>query len=421
MNNSLKQRKKKTVLVLMTGRLDSTVVAYLLKKQGYKCIGMSILMLNDTAIRVQKDDSEEFSEIKLQAHCHVQDLGAVKAICDSLEMPFYAVDATKEFYDQVVARAIASKISGEDFSPCVSCTKLKLHILNEKAKLLKVDKVATGHYARIHRNTVLQEFSILASSDHKVDQSYLLSSVVSDDLKNLELPLGEINTKDVEKLKELLPLKPLSPSSSGEGTCMGGDPDFYKYVEYKTTPDLRRSGSVIRNDDDMHIAEHDGIHHFNLGSNKYKILGNASIDSGHVALKIHPGKGSVSMGSKRENLFNKIVLRNVTLDSNYDLSRPIHIVVRNNQSSPFIPAIMFFKNNSNLLLELETKDDSFFIGQHVSIYFKTAHHYKVIGGGEVASFSDWGLFSRIPMPEDFNGESSSSSMMKWKVKHDYYF
>ena len=162
-NKTLNKKTGPTVLVAMTGRVDSTISAFLLKRQGYRVIGIGInlfdpnenrFLLNrlfhggDEFAKDETDHSVDYLN-ELLPKCHISHIKNIKDVCEQLEISFYGVNAYSMYRDKVVNQSINAKLSGAEFFPCSNCHEIIFEILLEKLKVLKADYIATGHYSKV--------------------------------------------------------------------------------------------------------------------------------------------------------------------------------------------------------------------------------------------------------------------------------
>ncbi len=161
----------------MTGGVESTVAAYLLKKQGYRCIGIGLQLFADG------EEAGPFADVA------VLDLNKIKGICNYLDIPFYAVNAADIFTDKVLDPLVGRVLSGQTFEPLVFLNSVLLEVLLEKAKKFQTTLVATAHYAKVLKNQKTGAFELMVANDLEFDQSYSLARL---EQKHLELSLIHI-------------------------------------------------------------------------------------------------------------------------------------------------------------------------------------------------------------------------------------
>ena len=177
----LKTSEKKKVLLGMSGGVDSSVAAILLKQQGYEVIGVTLELFEGNESTTSKD---------------------AKKVCENLKIPHFTYSFTKEFKKYVIDDFICNYANCKTPNPCIECNRyLKFGVMYEKAKELKCDYIATGHYAKIEFNEKYNTYVIKKSNNLKKDQSYFLYNIPKDILSKILFPLGEFDSKeDIRKI-----------------------------------------------------------------------------------------------------------------------------------------------------------------------------------------------------------------------------
>ncbi|MFH0851837.1 MAG: tRNA 2-thiouridine(34) synthase MnmA [Candidatus Peregrinibacteria bacterium] len=180
------------ILVALSGGVDSSVVACLLKQQGHEVIGVRFALWSDPL-------APALARVLPTKCCDSQSLMRARAVCSHLKIPFHTVNLQKEFKCAVVDPYLAASRRGLTPNPCVLCNRIfKLRHLLALSKKLKCDKVATGHYARIAKRQ--GKYALLEAKDRTKDQSYFLSRLTQKELKKTLLPLGNLTKKHVYAL-----------------------------------------------------------------------------------------------------------------------------------------------------------------------------------------------------------------------------
>ena len=382
----------KTIIVGMTGRIESSVAAYLLKKQGYKCIGVGIVFFDQ--LDSKKGNNPVFS------NCHIASLHQVKAVCEKLEIPFYAVKALEEYKAEVTDMAVAARLAGQSFYPCTYCNRLKIDILLEKANLLNADLVATGHYAKIQQNQKTKEFSLLAPNDLLHDQTYSLGLLQQKHLRRLVFPLADLRLKEVEKVAMSLGLDVLNKPE--KELCFAPSDDFVSFVEANSPRTLRAHGGIFDYDDDCLLADHEGIHHYYIGQDHVKpASSNKQIDSRYRIVEISLARQTVYVTLNPFPPYDCCLLKQFKIDGKFDTSKPIGAVAKLHERGEKVSCTVYYKNNENVLVQFFSPQDYQAVpGDYVVLYNKDEPGAKVIGGGVLIDVAIFEELDRTYAPKD---------------------
>ncbi len=249
------------IVVAMSGGVDSSVAALLLKKQGHEVIGISMKLR----------DQPEDPSVKTSGCCSVQDMNDARRVCDDLEMPFYAMNFKEEFKEKVIDPFVTEYLKGRTPNPCVLCnTEIKFNPFLAKAKELGAEKLATGHYARIESDEA-GNFKLLKGVDPKKDQSYFLYSLGQKELAQILFPLGGMTKEEVRKIAREHNLKTKDKAESQE-ICFVPNDDAGAFVE-KAMRDLPLAPSFVKRGNFVDtegkiLGQHEGIHHYTIGQRR---------------------------------------------------------------------------------------------------------------------------------------------------------
>ncbi|MBF0297947.1 MAG: tRNA-specific 2-thiouridylase [Oligoflexia bacterium] len=393
--------EEKRVVIGMTGGVDSIVAAFLLQKQGFQCIGIGIVFVDEEEVKqaiikatpkeeeysfgstAKKDLTIEEKVKFLQEGCSVKDLDKVNAICARLDIPFYAVNAKEEYKEYILDPFVASKLSGDIFIPCVACNGLKMDILYEKAKLLNATYIATGHYAKIYRQEDLNCYHIYSSNDDEYDQSYFLSNLQQRHLEKLILPLADLRKKDVIKIAETFGL-PNEFRRDSRVICFNSKGNSF-LIEAYSAPSFRPEGVVINNKTDMQYGEHRGVHHYFVGQTDIPVkegIGRKEIERDKVVVQITP-PNKVFVGDREDLTFNICAVNNVLLAPFFDTSTPATVFIRYAIDKDRVKAMLYFKALNVCLIQFEEEIFGLAKGLHLTFYDKEKQGGKVIGSGKI--------------------------------------
>ncbi len=399
----LGKSSKKKVLIAMTGRRDSTVAAYLLKKQGFECIGIAFLFSDEKVLQKQVDltskkrpgldDNEGQTEEtmrgeiipqeKLYGRCHISDIDAIAKICEKLGISFFGVKGKDNFNSSVRDPLIASALGGTSFNSCVNCNNIKLSLLAQKADELGCSYIATGHYAKISKNQKTGHFSIYTANDLENDQSYLLSRLPQETLKKLILPLAEMRFKEVLKVKEMIGLELLESSRSNR-PCFTGDLRFPYLVEACAASSLLKPGQVFLQEENMIARDHQGIHYFQIGQKKIKLPDDKVTKSKLIISDLVPNTGSVVLSPEKDFSYSHLSLSSVILDINLNLSKPLVGLAKLAVDGDLWPCKIYFKNFMSIVIQfLDIQKGIVPTGTNLVIYNKKGTSGKIFLSGFV--------------------------------------
>ena len=289
------------ILVAMSGGVDSSVVAALLKEQGHEVIGVTMKLWEGPE-----------GEMPETGCCTASDSEDARKVASKLDIPYYVLDYTESFSKNVVDNFIDMYAQGLTPNPCVECNRsVKFdHFLNQ-AKKLNCEKVATGHYAKIIKN---ENFYELHKADYlDKDQSYVLHMLKSDDLENILFPLGEITKPEVRQIAARLGLKTAFKKDS-QDICFVGKKDYRSFVEKRI--DLTSAGEIFDVNGNK-VGNHNGIHEFTVGQRKGLPGGQATP---RYVTKINVQNKNVIIGEQKDLLVESFIIEDVSIvkDIEYD-------------------------------------------------------------------------------------------------------
>ena len=240
------------VVVGMSGGVDSAVAAYLLKKQGYEVIGL--FMKNwDSNIN---NDKEGITEDVCPQELDFRD---AKNVCDELCIPLYRVDFIKEYWDDVFKYFLNELEKGRTPNPDIMCNKyIKFDLFKKEAKKLGADKIATGHYARLDGDRLLR------GVDSNKDQTYFLSQVSKEQLKDVLFPIGDLTKPEVRKIAEENHI-PVYNKKDSTGICFIGERHYQTFVANYLKG---KSGDIIDVETNKIIGRHKGLMNYTIGQRR---------------------------------------------------------------------------------------------------------------------------------------------------------
>ena len=395
----------KTVLIAMTGGVESIVAAYLLKKQGYKCIGIGLQLF---------EDGQECGPF---ADMAVIDLNKVKNICNYLDIPFYAVNASDIFADKVLDPLVGRILSGQTFEPLVYLNTVLIDVLIEKAKLFQSTLVASAHYAKVLKNQKTGSFELMVANDLEYDQSYSLARLEQHHLQHLILPLSEIKKKEVDKISKLIKVE-FIPRIKSKYAHIMHVPRMSKLVEARSSKDLRRTGTIYDYMSDDSICEHMGIHKYYVGQSKLssETKKDLQIDSAKQVISIVSYKGNIFVDYPNKLKYKEILVTGFMPAANLDMSLPMSCYVKMSPKGEKISCKLSLKNNNMALVEFDDARPGLLVaGQFLVFYNRQFEKGKVVGCALVEAsgmFSAWSYNTLPNKREDEDAEDKDSKAEK---------
>ncbi|MGE3954958.1 MAG: tRNA 2-thiouridine(34) synthase MnmA [Parachlamydiales bacterium] len=249
----------KRVVIAMSGGVDSSVCAALMEEEGYDCIGMTM--------RLWKGEEAEGASCSDKSCCGAESVEDARLVCDTLGIPFYAINFREEFWNEVVSVFAEEYNRGRTPSPCILCNeKLKFDTLYKKAVEVGAEKVCTGHYARIQHNEKTGRWELLKGVDRNKDQSYFLFSMTQEQLSKTLFPLGGYTKPYIRELAEKHHLVTARKPES-QDICFIPDGNYAAFIE-RTFPHMAKKTGKVRHVDGRTLGEHEGIHRVTVGQRK---------------------------------------------------------------------------------------------------------------------------------------------------------
>ena len=356
-----KTKKETKVVVAMSGGVDSSVVAALMKQEGYNVTGITLKLYDDAKL------SKEGRQC-----CAGQDIMDAKRVSEKININHEILYYQKKFKSEVIDSFIDSYTAGETPIPCVQCNQtVKFRDLFKYAKDLKADALITGHYvSRIQNNG---HANMYRAKDHKRDQSYFLFSTTQEQLNFLRFPLGDIDKSETRSIAKNLNLN-VADKPDSQDICFVPNGDYSSVIK-KFRPESFKKGEII-DLSGKKIGEHDGIINYTIGQRKgIKI----SSDKPLYVINIDAENNTVTVGNKENLEIKKIKLRDLNiLASKKELDEIINIKVRS--TGRLLKAkIKMIKNIAEV--EILDKETGISPGQACVFYSKDDIGDKVLGGG----------------------------------------
>src|SRR6201984_192617 len=314
----------RTIAVAMSGGVDSSTVAAMLRAEGYNVIGLTMQLWNQSRLAGRAGMPEKVTG----RGCSLDDVYDARRVAETIGIPYYVVNHEDRFERDVVRPFVLEYLSGRTPIPCSLCNNhLKFDQLLTVAQQIGAEAVATGHYARVEFNEASDRWLLKRPADHSKDQTYFLFGLTQEQLSRTLFPLGNMTKPEVRELARKHGLA-LAEKPDSQEICFvpGGDYkrflDAYLAEQGEALPDT--SGELVTSSGQV-IGEHGGIHNFTVGQRKG--LGVATGSPLYV-IQIKGDSGQVVVGSNEELYTLTLLARRVNLIAVEDLTEPMRVSVK---------------------------------------------------------------------------------------------
>jgi len=351
--------EKKKVVVAMSGGVDSSVAAALLKEQGYDVTGMMMRLWSEPG----KEDSNRC--------CTPDSMAQARRVAAKLDIPFYVVDAKDVFRETVVQYFLDGYANGETPNPCLLCNRqIRWTYLLNHALALGAEYMATGHYVR--RRTMDDGCSELwRAVDHSKDQSYVLHVLTQEKLKHALFPVGDYPKPEIRAIAERYGL-PTASRKDSQDLCFLAGEDYRNFLQ-RNAPEILTPGNIETPDGKV-IGQHNGLANYTIGQRKG--LGVASPVPLYVITK-HASKNTLIVGTQEEMGTTELTARDVNWVSGEVPGEPFRAEVKIRYTAKEVPAMVtpMDGNQAKVMFDAPVRDAT--KGQAAVFY----QGERMVGGG----------------------------------------
>jgi tRNA-specific 2-thiouridylase len=360
----------KTVVVAMSGGVDSATTALIMRERGYRVVGMNLRLF-----------SPADPEHSVNPCCGIPAMDDARATCALIGVPFYAVNMETEFGEAVVNRFVDEYAAGRTPNPCLECNRhVKFRHLVHRARLLGADCLATGHYARVELGDPArgEPHRLFRAVDARKDQSYVLHTMTQDQLGFVRFPLGNLTKPEVRTLARGFGL-PVAEKAESQEICFVGKGSYADFVA-RRRPDVTVPGEIVDAGGTV-LGQHRGLVHHTIGQRK-------GIDVPHrksqplYVLKLEPAHNRLVVGSRAEATARQVTAEAVALTDGSWSTAPFacDAVVRY-RGTPYAAEVTLGPEGSNTATITFTGEEHPIAAPGQAIVFYQGD--EVLGGGTI--------------------------------------
>jgi len=347
----------------MSGGVDSSVAAALLKGQGYEVIGMMLRLWSEPG----REDSNRC--------CTPDSMAQARRVAAKLDMPFYVIDAKDVFRETVVQYFLDGYARGETPNPCLACNRqIRWSFLLDHALALGADFMATGHYVRL-RPAENGQIELLRAVDYGKDQSYVLHVLRQDKLRHALFPVGEYPKTEIRRLAADFGL-PTASRADSQDLCFLAGEDYRNFLQ-RNAPEMLEPGEIVTRAGEV-IGRHDGLANYTIGQRKG--LGLASPVPLYVMTK-HTAKNTLVVGTQEELGSTELTAREVNWISGSSPVEPFRAQVKIRYTAKDADALVIPMGEDRVRVVFDVPARDVTAGQAV-VFYKGE---QMLGGGIIHS------------------------------------
>jgi tRNA-specific 2-thiouridylase len=360
------------IAVAMSGGVDSSAAAVVLRDGGEEIVGLSMQLWNQRRTL----NGEDPADLQRSGRCcSLDDIWDARRVASHLGIPFYVLNLEDQFENTVVTPFVSSYLRGETPSPCILCNNfVKFEHLVARAAAIGADRVATGHYARVRYDESRQRWLLRRGKDRNKDQSYFLFGLTQPQLARTVFPLGELTKPEVREIARKAGLPTYNKPESQE-ICFVEGRSYAEFVERYAGLETRTQGEIVNRVAEV-VGRHDGIHNYTIGQRK----GLGAAGRPQYVVRIEPEANRIVIGDDGDLLRKRFTVRDVNWIAVERIAGPIACQVQIRNRFEPQPAVVSMEDG-RIVVEFDVPQRAVTPGQGAVFYWDDV----VVGGGWIAA------------------------------------
>lgn len=357
---------KKRVVVAMSGGVDSAVAAFLLTKEGYEVIGVTM--------QLWPKNEALLESTKQRGCCSIDAVNDAFSVAAAIGIPHYTINVQKEFENSVIRNFKEEYLAGRTPNPCIRCNEfIKFDLLLKKALAMGGDYLATGHYARI-RQCAEGCYQLLRGIDHSKDQSYVLHTLTQEQLSRILFPLGNYTKENIRSLAKQHNIA-VADKQDSQDICFVAGKDYTKVITDGAKTEQNSSGPIYDKEGKL-LGFHRGLAHYTVGQRRG--LGVSSSNPIYV-IALETERNALIVGEKSDLYRDSLLAENVNWVSILPQSTPYEALIKIRYQAPLMQGV-FFLDGSKVIVKFKEPQIAITPGQAVVFYDGDI----LLGGGTIA-------------------------------------